>query len=87
MHSMFYYLSSVFSPHMARVCARDNRGGFIAQNMRFETRAHCSTVVCASTRCIFIFFDRLSFLPFGIQYVLDARSSRADGLSRALCLS
>ncbi len=38
--------------HMARVRARD-AAGFIAQNLRCETRAHCLTV-CASTSLVLL---------------------------------
>ncbi len=41
-----------FFLHMARVCARD-AAGFIAQNLRCETRAHCLTV-CASTHRVLL---------------------------------
>ncbi len=42
----------VFFLHMARVRARD-AAGFIAQNLRCETRAHCLTM-CASTHRVLL---------------------------------
>ncbi len=44
-------LSLGFSP---RICVRArDAAGFIAQNLRCKTRAHCLTV-CASTRCVLL---------------------------------
>ncbi len=45
-------LNLFFFSHMARVRARD-APGFIAQNLRCETRAHCLTM-CASTHCVLL---------------------------------
>ncbi len=73
----------VFFPHMARVRARDNRGGFIAQNLRCETRVHCLTV-CAFTRRVFF---RYAFIyAVWNAVLLDARNSRTNRLSRVLCV-
>ncbi len=66
---------------MARVRARD-AAGFIAQNLRCETRAHCLTV-CASTHRVFLYICfRYAFIyTVWNAVLLDARNSRTDRLS------
>ncbi len=64
------------------VCTRD-AAGFIAQNLRCETRAHCLTV-CASTRRVYF---RYAFIyTVWNAVLLDAQNSRTDRLWRALCV-
>ncbi len=80
--SLHRFWACFFSPHMARVRARD-AAGFIAQNLHCETRHIAWQCVLPPA----VFYFRYAFISAVWNAVLlDARNSHTDRLSCALCV-